>query len=156
MLLSNLAIVAALAAITYLVLFRRHSRLRAAGRGSARAGVRSGNAGSGPAAGTRMNSQAASAAVPAKPRMCTHAVSIERDLLPCKAAQDIGDKRFLSHEAPDLPLEGCDRDKCACRYVHHSDRRTHEERRLPFVTHKGFGLEVDNDRRKTSADRRRN
>jgi hypothetical protein len=153
MLLSNLAIVAVLAAITYLVLFRRHSRLRAAGRASDHGGVGDGGTAAARATGTKMQSQAQPAAAPAR-RMCTHAVSIERDLLPCDAAKALEDKRFLSHEAPELPLAGCDRDKCGCRYIHHSDRRSNEERRLPFVTHKGFGFEVDSERRE-SADRRR-
>ena len=154
MVLSNLAIVAVLAAITYLVLFRRHSRFRATGRASARAGMGNGSTARGPVSGTRMKSQAQPAARAPAGRMCTHAVSIERDLLPCDAAKELGDKRFLSHEAPDLPLAGCDRDKCGCRYIHHADRRSNEERRLPFVTHKGFGFEVDSERRE-SADRRR-
>ena len=155
MVLSNLAIVAVLAAVTYLVLFRRHNRFRATGRASARAGMGNGATVAGPASGTRMKSQAQPAASAPAGRMCTHAVSIERDLLPCDAAKALGEKRFLSHEAPDLPLVDCDRDKCTCRYIHHSDRRSNEERRLPFMTHKGFGFEVDDERRKSRTDRRR-
>jgi hypothetical protein len=154
MVLSNLAIVAVLAAVTYLVLFRRHNRFRATGRASARAGTGHGTPVAGPASGTSMKSQAQPAASAPAGRMCTHAVSIERDLLPCDAAKALADKRFLSHEAPDLPLAGCDRDKCTCRYIHHSDRRSNEERRLPFVTHKGFGFEIDEERRQSN-DRRR-
>lgn len=154
MVLSNLAIVAVLAAVTYLVLFRRHNRFRATGRASARAGTGNGTPVAGPASRTSMKSQAQPAASAPAGRMCTHAVSIERDLLPCDAATALADKRFLSHEAPDLPLAGCDRDKCSCRYMHHSDRRSNEERRLPFVTHMGFGFEVDDERRQSN-DRRR-
>ena len=154
MVLSNLAIVAVLAAVTYLVLFRRHNRFRATDRASARAGTGNGTPVSEPASGTSMKSQAQPAARVPAGRMCTHAVSIERDLLPCDAAKALADKRFLSHEAPELPLAGCDRDKCTCRYLHHSDRRSNEERRLPFVTHKGFGFEVDDERRKSNERRR--
>lgn len=152
MVLSNLVIVVVLAAITYLVLFRRHNRLRTAERPAGR-GTVSAMAADESSVATSPSEGAAASPMPAR-RMCTHAVSIERDLLPCKAVQDLGDQRFLSHEAPDLPLAGCDRDKCTCRYLHHSDRRSNEERRLPFVTHKGFGFEVDGERRKKN-DRRR-
>jgi hypothetical protein len=41
----------------------------------------------------------------------------------CKAVQDCGAKRFLSSEAPTLPLPGCDAAQCKCRYVHRDDRR---------------------------------
>ena len=153
MVLSNFVIIVVLAAITYLVLFRRHNRLRATGRTAGSGSVARNTTAPGPTAATRMTSQAEPAAAPPGRQMCTHAVSIERDLLPCNAVTALGDKRFLSHEAPDLPLADCDRDKCTCRYLHHRDRRSQEERRLPFVTHKGFGFEVDGERRK-SKDRR--
>jgi hypothetical protein len=32
-------------------------------------------------------------------------------------------QRFLSREAPRLPLRDCDRPDCSCRYEHHEDRR---------------------------------
>jgi hypothetical protein len=32
-------------------------------------------------------------------------------------------QRFLSREAPQLPLKACDREDCTCRYEHHQDRR---------------------------------
>ncbi len=43
----------------------------------------------------------------------------------------IGEKRFLSGEAPEIPVPGCNAATCACHYVHHKDRR-HNDRRNPF------------------------
>jgi hypothetical protein len=31
--------------------------------------------------------------------------------------------RFLSREAPALPLKNCVNDECTCHYAHHDDRR---------------------------------
>ena len=63
-----------------------------------------------------------------------HAVSIasgsELSGAPCcAAAMELQGQRFLSTEAPTLPLAGCSNPKaCRCRYQHHPDRR-HERRR---------------------------
>lgn len=32
-------------------------------------------------------------------------------------------RRFLSRQAPTLPLKACDQARCKCRYAHHEDRR---------------------------------
>jgi len=50
----------------------------------------------------------------------------------CEAVKQFGPKRFLPGEAPDIPVPGCDAAKCACRYVHHADRR-HMGRRGPIA-----------------------
>jgi len=50
----------------------------------------------------------------------------------CEAVKQIGPKRFLSGEAPEIPVPGCDAAKCVCRYVHHADRR-HMDRRSPIA-----------------------
>jgi len=52
-----------------------------------------------------------------------HAVSIAPGVGACDAVLALGDKRFLSREAPRLPLPGCGTANCACRYQHHEDRR---------------------------------
>lgn len=52
-----------------------------------------------------------------------HAVSIVPGSLACAAAHGLSQKRFLSREAPVLPLKTCDRGDCECRYEHHEDRR---------------------------------
>jgi hypothetical protein len=40
-------------------------------------------------------------------------------------------RRFLSSEAPLLPLAGCTEKTCQCRYVHYADRRE-RDRRHPY------------------------
>jgi hypothetical protein len=59
----------------------------------------------------------------AKKAVSHHAVSIAPGRPCCAAARELRDERFLSREAPKLPLKACDRADCTCRYVHHQDRR---------------------------------
>ncbi|WP_037427845.1 hypothetical protein [Shewanella colwelliana] len=78
-----------------------------------------------------------------------HSVEIVDDSGLCKNAQALKGKRYLSHEAPTLPLAGCSGQDCECRYIHHEDRRNqHEERRLDFgVTHELYGAFGETNRR---------
>ena len=57
-----------------------------------------------------------------------HAVSVAPGNGACEQARRLKDKRFLSAEAPDLPLDLCDASACTCRYRHHDDRRYHARR----------------------------
>jgi hypothetical protein len=58
-----------------------------------------------------------------------HAISIDAKPLSCVVARDLKKKRFLSKEAPALPLEGCTkRASCPCTYRHHDDRRSQTRR----------------------------
>jgi hypothetical protein len=41
----------------------------------------------------------------------------------CHAARACKGKRYLSSEAPKLPLADCNASICACRYRHFDDRR---------------------------------
>jgi len=53
-----------------------------------------------------------------------HAVSIIPGPHACAAATAIGLRRFLSRDAPRLPLVDCDcSERCQCKYRHHADRR---------------------------------
>ena len=52
-----------------------------------------------------------------------HAVAIIATATSCAAARACKDKRYLSAEAPRLPLAGCDAARCECRYGHFDDRR---------------------------------
>ena len=52
-----------------------------------------------------------------------HAVAIVPAATACAAARACKDNRYLSAEAPRLPLEGCDAARCDCRYGHFDDRR---------------------------------
>ncbi len=42
----------------------------------------------------------------------------------CEAARELAKSRFLSTDAPFLPLADCDAEHCACVYEHFDDRRT--------------------------------
>lgn len=52
-----------------------------------------------------------------------HAVSIRSPSSGCAAAKELEGKRFLSSEAPVLPVPGCTAATCICKYMHHEDRR---------------------------------
>lgn len=52
-----------------------------------------------------------------------HAVTIAIGPRACAAARALHDQRFLSREAPPLPLKKCDSAECTCRYEHYDDRR---------------------------------
>lgn len=52
-----------------------------------------------------------------------HAVSISATANACSCARKLSRARFLSKDAPALPLVGCSSRKCDCHYRHHQDRR---------------------------------
>ena len=68
---------------------------------------------------------------PPKPRIDTtyHAVSIIPGSNACQAAHRFSGHRFLSGQAPPLPLPTCDAFNCECRFRHHRDRRAGARRR---------------------------
>jgi hypothetical protein len=82
-----------------------------------------------------------------KPPTTWHAVSVVPGSRCCAAAKQLEGQRFLSKDAPVLPLKNCAREECTCHYQHHEDRRkgprraremgvaidgwVEEERRLP-------------------------
>lgn len=67
-----------------------------------------------------------------------HAVAIKFPSYACDAAKSIAGKRYLSTEAPPIPLPDCDGRECECTFIHFKDRRTGKDRRSPF-TPAGFG-----------------
>jgi hypothetical protein len=58
-----------------------------------------------------------------------HAVGVKPGQTCCQAALAIKGQRFLSAEAPQLPLKACDT-ACSCVYVHFDDRRSGSDRRM--------------------------
>jgi hypothetical protein len=52
-----------------------------------------------------------------------HAVSVLPGTDACAAAYRFSGQRFLSRQAPRLPLPSCDTKACGCRFKHHKDRR---------------------------------
>jgi hypothetical protein len=82
--------------------------------------------------GRRQHSRAARVPDPKRPSDNYHCVELRYRSDACDAVKRIGAKRFLPGEAPEIPVAGCDAAKCACRYVHHEDRR-HTDRRSPIA-----------------------
>lgn len=76
----------------------------------------------------------------------------------CPAVVKLQGKRFLTEEAPVLPLERCDRiSECACTFNHHVDRRCGDDRRNPvgaLSSHGQIGSTQIN--RRSGMDRRAN
>lgn len=60
-----------------------------------------------------------------------HCVEVCTGVHACKAAQQLGHVRYLSGEAPGLPVSGCTEQQCACSYIHYDDRRE-DDRRNPY------------------------
>jgi hypothetical protein len=58
-----------------------------------------------------------------------HAVSIIPGEDACPAAYRFTGHRFLSRQAPPLPLPTCDAFQCTCKFKHHKDRRAGPRRR---------------------------
>src|ERR1700687_1304351 len=68
--------------------------------------------------------------VPGPVKRSWHAVSVVGGPAACPATQGLRHKRFLSDEAPPLPLPECSAPwRCKCIYRHHSDRRATLRRR---------------------------
>ncbi|MDB6097314.1 MAG: hypothetical protein QOK23_2021 [Gammaproteobacteria bacterium] len=57
-----------------------------------------------------------------------HAVSIARGRPACAAVGQLHGRRWLSTQAPHLPVQGCNTAECTCRYRHHEDRRVQDRR----------------------------
>lgn len=73
----------------------------------------------------------------------------------CPAAKAVKGRRFLSREAPHLPLLDCHAEKCHCVYHHHADRRTGNGDRRAIGSSTNFMLRGGNGNRRSSAGRRR-
>lgn len=82
-----------------------------------------------------------------------HSVSIECEF-GCEAAMALDGQRFLPAEAPGIPVPGCDRPSCSCRYVRHDDRRQEDERRFAFGTFGGLIPRAGGTERREAGDRR--
>jgi len=80
-----------------------------------------------------------------------HAVSIHPAAQGCMAAEAIKGQRFLSEEAPGLPLEECTAAVCHCTYAHHVDRRRgNGDRRLVYgIRHESPEISESGERRVT-------
>ena len=69
---------------------------------------------------------------PARP---FQAISIFRGVRACEMARKFSEHRFLTRDAPSLPLSGCTLpESCECRYIRHKDRRAEARRLVDFGT----------------------
>lgn len=80
---------------------------------------------------TTQKKQRAAAAARQGPRNSYHCVEVRSGSTACKAARDLANVRFLSDQAPRLPVSGCTAQKCTCSFIHHEDRRD-DDRRHPY------------------------
>ena len=79
-----------------------------------------------------------------------HAVGIAPGSACCKAVTELTGRRYLSAEAPKIPLPTCDAESCQCRFVHFEDRREGEDRRERTVDARGPSM---HDRRRSRGSR---
>ena len=92
-----------------------------------------------------------------------HAVEVRSSLAACPACRALAGIRFLSNEAPALPLAGClHPPRCRAVYKHHDDRRAgpRRESELPGVarfrppaTVEAMNRRIGKGRRSTDAER---
>lgn len=82
-----------------------------------------------------------------------HCVSITCPDLACDAVKRVRAHRFLSDEAPLLPLPGCTAPECRCRYAHFPDRRE-DLRRNPYGLRSSLPPSGVGSERRDRTDRR--
>jgi hypothetical protein len=80
-----------------------------------------------------------------------HSVSIIRGRQACAAVVELNGRKWLSAEAPQLPIKGCDAKHCECRYRHHADRRSDDRRETDGLV---SGPPKHGERRTGQVDRR--
>ena len=76
-------------------------------------------------------------------------VSISCGKVACQAARAKAGVRYLLGQTPLLPLEGCDVQRCDCRYAHHPDRRSAllDRRRAASLTTDTYSMNGERERR---------
>lgn len=67
-------------------------------------------------------------------RVSYSSVEIQADEDCCDQIKPFIGRRYLSVEAPKLPLAECNAKRCNCRYRHYADRRDDHERRDVITT----------------------
>ena len=82
------------------------------------------------------------------------AVSIHSYKDKCPAVASLAGQRFLSSEAPSIPLESCSSETCHCVYMHHSDRRTGTDRRGHHQSADGYTVIPGQPNRRKTRGRR--
>lgn len=83
-----------------------------------------------------------------------HGVAISPSCNACDSARRLWNVRYLSKEAPRLPLADCNRRPCRCRYIHYGDRRTEDRRSPAQAALARFALERRRTHRRALTQRR--
>jgi hypothetical protein len=76
-----------------------------------------------------------------------HCVAIAPGEGACRTAQTIKGIRFLSAEAPVLPLVSCDSARCNCTFMHYTDRRRGDRRNPYSAQSHTFTIQGGDERR---------
>lgn len=84
-----------------------------------------------------------------------HSVEVKASKFACVAVMEIEGKRFLSADAPPLPLPECDQN-CNCRYEHYDDRRQGDRRDSDVSNLSSINEKGEKKNRRLGGDRRRN
>ncbi|MFA9419253.1 MAG: hypothetical protein ACERLB_03815 [Gammaproteobacteria bacterium] len=95
-----------------------------------------------------------SASVTSKRKKEFGAVSIKTGPRACSAAKYLRGKRFISSQAPALPLSKCDISDCKCKYQYYTDRRSEDDRRYPSAIMQSIFTDK-NKREKSKVGRRK-
>ncbi len=85
-----------------------------------------------------------------------HAVSVKCGAGACEQALALENRRFLSGQMGQLPLEGCTAADCRCKFVHYPDRRDAEgDKRAPTALRSELYAASGKPERRTRAGRRK-
>ena len=76
-----------------------------------------------------------------------HCVAVLPGKTACRTAQTLKGMRFLSDEAPTLPLASCDCERCACTFAHFSDRRRGDRRNAYSAESHTYAIQGGDERR---------
>jgi len=76
-----------------------------------------------------------------------HSVSIIAGAGACQTAKSLRNVRFLSAEAPLLPLISCDASRCNCKFAHYADRRRGDRRNAYSAEYHGYSVHGGEERR---------
>jgi len=72
----------------------------------------------------------------------------------CRFANALREQRFLSEEAPRLPISGCDSSRCECLLIPTDDRRGSRDRRSRFSPLAGYEPDLQTPKAERQGDRR--
>lgn len=83
-----------------------------------------------------------------------HCVALKPRAGCCPAVRKAAGTRYLSRQAPPLPLPNCTAASCRCTYLHFDDRRD-SDRRMPFAPRRSSAHGDKAGERRRGTDRRR-